>query len=136
MNRLFWHIVVGILGVFLGTRFVPGVNLEFIPGQSSFLGFVFAAEWQILVLVGGVLGVVNFFIKPILKIVTLPLRVLTFGLFGLVINMLMIWLVDIFFLEFTIQGVVPLFWLTLVVWALSFLFGLYSSHRRTTMVEE
>ena len=120
----------------MGTRFVPGVNLEFIPGQSSFLGFVFAAEWQILVLVGGVLGVVNFFIKPILKIVTLPLRVLTFGLFGLVINMLMIWLVDIFFLEFTIQGVVPLFWLTLVVWALSFLFGLYSSHRRTTMVEE
>ena len=136
MDRLFWHIVVGILGVFLGVQFVPGVSLNFIPGESSFLGIVFTAEWQIFVLVGAVLGLVNFFIKPVLKIVTLPLRILTFGLFGLVINMLMIWLVDIFFLEFTIQGIIPLFWLTLVVWALSFLFGLYSSRRRTMIAEE
>jgi len=130
MGRLFWHIVVGILGVFLGTRFVPGVSLEFFPGESSFLGFDFTATWQIFVLVGGVLGVVNFFIKPIVRIVTLPLRILTFGLFSLVINMLMIWLVDLLFLEFVVEGVVALFWLTLVVWVLSFLFGLYFSRKR------
>ncbi len=130
MDRLFWHIVVGILGVFLGVRFVPGVSLELFPGESSFLGFEFTATWQIFVLVGGALGVVNFFIKPIVRIVTLPLRILTFGLFSLVINMLMIWLVDLLFLEFVVDGVVALFWLTLVIWVLSFLFGLYSSRRR------
>jgi putative membrane protein len=129
MDRLFWHIVVGILGVFLGVRFVSGVSLELMPGESSFLGFEFTAAWQIFVLVGGVLGVVNFFIKPIVRIVTLPLRILTFGLFSLVINMLMIWLVDLLFLEFVVEGVVALFWLTLIIWALSFFFGLYSSRK-------
>jgi len=114
----------------LGVRFVPGVSLELFPGESSFLGFEFTATWQIFVLVGGALGVVNFFIKPIVRIVTLPLRILTFGLFSLVINMLMIWLVDLLFLEFVVDGVVALFWLTLVIWVLSFLFGLYSSRRR------
>lgn len=130
MDRLFWHIVVGILGIFLGTRFVPGVSLELIPGESSFLGIEFTATWQILVLVGAILGLVNFFIKPLVKIVTLPLRILTFGLFGIVVNMLMIWLVDIFFLELTIQGIVALFWLTVIVWILSWFLGLYTQRKR------
>jgi len=73
---------------------------------------------------------VNSFIKPILKIITLPLRILTFGLFGLIINMLMIWLVDIFFPELIIAGLIPLFWLTFIVWILSFLLGLSTTGRK------
>ena len=135
MERLFWQIIAGILGIFLATKFVPGVSLEIIPGQSQFFGIEFTAPWQVLVLVGGVLGLVNFFIKPILKIITLPLRVLTFGLFSLVMNMLMVWMVDILFPELTILGLIPLFWTTIIVWVLCFLLGLYTP-RKKVVVEE
>jgi len=34
--KLLWHIIAGILGIFLATKFVPGVSLEIIPGKSIF----------------------------------------------------------------------------------------------------
>jgi putative membrane protein len=136
MERLFWQIVVGILGIYLGINFVPGVSVEIPPEGIIFLGIKLTAQWQVIVLIGIVLGLVNFFIKPIFKIVTLPLRILTFGLFGFIINMLMIWLVDIFFPELVIEGIIPLFWLTIVVWVLSFLLGLGSRKTREMILEE
>lgn len=120
MNSLILQIIAGILGIFLATKFVPGVSLEVIPGQSSLFGIDFTASWQILLLAGSVLGLINFFIKPVLKMITLPLRILTFGLFSLVINMLMVWLVDIIFPELIIPGIIPLFWTSLIVWGLAF----------------
>jgi len=136
MERLFWQIIVGILGIYLGINFVPGVSVEIPPEGIIFLGMKLTAQWQVIVLIGIVLGLVNFFIKPIFKIVTLPLRILTFGLFGFVINMLMIWLVDIFFPELVISGIVPLFWLTIIVWVLSFLLGLTGKKTREMILEE
>jgi len=135
MDRLFFQIIAGILGIFLATKFVPGVSLQILPGQSSLFGIEFTAAWQILVLVGGVLGLINFFLKPVLKIITLPLRILTFGLFSLVINMLMVWVVDILFLELVISGIIPLFWTTVIIWLISLLLGLYQPKRRVLMEE-
>jgi len=136
MERLFWQIVVGILGIYLGINFVPGVSVEIPPEGIIFLGIKLTAQWQVIVLIGIILGLVNFFIKPIFKIVTLPLRILTFGLFGFIINMLMIWLVDIFFPELVIAGIIPLFWLTIIVWVLSFLLGFGSRKTREMILEE
>jgi len=136
MNRLILQIIAGILGIFLATKFVPGVSLEIIPGVSSFFGIDFTKNWQVLILVGVVLGSVNFFIKPVLKIITLPLRILTFGLFSLVLNMLMVWVVDIFFLEFEIAGLIPLFWTTIIIWVLSLFLGLYRPRERVIIKEE
>jgi len=120
MNRLILQIIAGILGIFLGIRFVPGVSLE--------TGFT--ASWQYLLLIGSVLGLINFFLKPILKMITLPLRMLTFGLFGLVINMAMVWIVDILFPELIISGIVPLFLITLIIWGVSLILGLYKPGRK------
>jgi putative membrane protein len=135
MNSLILQIIAGILGIFLATKFVPGVSLEIIPGQSSLFGIEFTASWQILLLVGFVLGLINFFIKPVLKMITLPLRILTFGLFSLVINMLIIWTVDILFPELIISGIIPLFWTTVIIWGVSLLLGLYQPRRRVVVEE-
>jgi len=124
-NRLILQIIAGILGIFLATQFVPGVGLEIIPGQSEFFGIGLTEKWQILCLVGLVLGLINFFIKPILKAITLPLRILTFGLFSLIINIFLIWIVDVVFLELEILGVLSLFWTTIIIWGISFFLGLY-----------
>lgn len=135
MNSLILQIIAGILGIFLATKFVPGVSLGVIPGQSSLFGIEFTASWQILLLIGSALGLINFFIKPVLKMITLPLRILTFGLFSLVINMVMVWTVDILFPELVIQGIIPLFWLSIIIWGVSLLLGLYQPRRRVVVEE-
>ena len=111
--------IAGILGIFLAVKFISGVSLMVVPGKSSFFGIELTSVWEILILVGAVLGLVNFFIKPILKFITTPIRIITFGIATLLINIFLIWLVDIFFPEFIINGLVPLFWTSLIIWAVN-----------------
>ena len=56
------------------------------------------------------LGLVNTFIKPIVKLLTLPINLLTFGLFGLVVNALMLWLVSSLVPGFIVSGFGAAFW--------------------------
>ena len=123
VQKLFWHIVGGILGIFLAVKFVLGVSLKVLP-DSSFFGIILTQFWQILFLVGGILGLINFFIKPVLDKITWPLKILTLGLFSLILNMVIIKFLDILFLEFKILGLIPLFWATVIVWLINFLLGL------------
>ncbi len=51
-----------------------------------------------------VLGIVNAILRPVLIILTIPLTVLTLGLFLLVINGLMLWLVAAFVKGFHVNG--------------------------------
>ena len=121
MNRLILQIIACILGLWLATKFVSGVQ--------------FTGEIQYLLLAGGVLGLINFFIKPVLKIITLPLRILTFGLFSLIINVLMVWIVDVVFVELVIRGIVSLFLTTIIILVLSFFLGLYNPKNKTKTEE-
>jgi len=121
MFNLIWNLIGGVLSIYLAVRFIPGVE--------------FTGDIKYLVFAGIFLGLINFFIKPILKIITLPLRILTLGLISLIINMLIIWAVDIFFPELDIKGIVPLFWTTLLVWGVGFLLGL-SKPKKKVIYEE
>ncbi len=123
MKGILLQIIAGILGVFLAVSFLSGVSLRIIPGKSSFLGVPLASNWQILILAGGTLGLFNFFLRPVLRFIAFPLRVLTLGLFGFVINMFLVWLVAVLFQEFEIQGLLPLFGTTIIVWLTSTVFG-------------
>jgi putative membrane protein len=124
MVNLFWQIVVSILGIFLATKFVPGVSLKVIPGGSVYFGVTFTQDWQMLIFVGIVLGLVNFFIKPILNLITLPLRILSLGFFSLILNMAIIFFLDVIFPELKIVGLSALFFTTLIIWVLSLFFNL------------
>jgi len=61
-----------------------------------------------------VLGLVNAVIRPILIILTLPINILTLGLFTLLINGLMFWFVSSFVKGFEIPGFWTAFWAALV----------------------
>lgn len=124
MERLFWHIVAGILAIFLVIRVVPGVTLEVISGKSIYFGIEFDQQWKLIILVGSILGLINFFVKPILNALTIPLKILTFGLFSLILNMGLIWFLEIVFEEFEISGITPLFFSTIIVWLVTFFLGL------------
>lgn len=111
MKRLISQILAGILGLYLAIQFIPDVE--------------FTGPWQILILAGLVLGLINFFIKPVLKIVTLPLRIFTFGLFSLIINMGMIWIVARIFPQLEISTILSLFLTSMIVWGLNLIFPLF-----------
>jgi len=114
------HISAGILGLWLAILFIPGVSVKILP-DSSFFGIPLSTSWHVIVLLGIVIGLLNIFLKPILKTITLPLRIVTLGFFSLVINMALIWAVDLIFQELTIIWFMPLLWATLIIWALSIL---------------
>ena len=78
---------------------------------SYLLPGVHTVNFGYALLVAVVLSIVNAIIKPILIIFTIPITILTLGLFLLVINALLILLVDAITPGFTVDG----FW-----WALAF----------------
>jgi putative membrane protein len=89
-------LLVTVLAVVVGAYILPGVKVD---------GLMTA------IVVAVILAVVNAFIKPLVVLLTLPITILTLGLFMLVINVLMLWLVDYLVPGFTIDG----FW-----WAVLF----------------
>jgi len=113
MKRFIFQILAGILGLWLAIRFLKGIE--------------FAGSWQILILAGFILGLINFFLKPILKLITLPLRILTFGLFTFLINIGIIFVVDLIFPQLKILGILNLFLTSLIIWGLNFLFSILFS---------
>jgi len=124
-NKLISQIIASALGIFLAVHFVSGVNLSIVPGQSEIFGIPITETWQMFLVVGLILGLLNLFVKPILGLITLPLKILTLGFFSLVINMAMIWIVDVVFLELVINGLTSLFWTTMIVWGINLFMKTY-----------
>src|SRR3989344_1697940 len=118
MTKLIYQIVSAMLGLWLATMFIPGVFVS-VYSDSNFFGFKLTALWQVYLLLGVILGLLNFFVKPILDVITLPLRIITLGLFGFAINMGLIWLIDIFFEELNTPLLYPLLWTTLIIFVIN-----------------
>ncbi len=53
---------------------------------SSILGGIIISSWQTLIVSAIILSLINIYLKPIIKIITLPVNFLTLGLFTLFIN--------------------------------------------------
>ncbi len=64
-------------------------------------------------------GVLNTILKPLLRLVTLPLAVITLGLAWFAVSMLMLKITDWLVSGFAIHGVATLFWATIVAWAVN-----------------
>ncbi len=121
MKRIIFQIIAGILGIWLSAYFISGVRIDIIPDYSGLFEIELNYAWQIIILIGAVIGIINSFLKPILKFITTPIRILTFGLGSILLNMFLIWIVDVLFLELVIEGLIPLFWTTIFIWASSFI---------------
>ncbi len=82
-------LVVSAVAVLIAAYVIPGVTVN---------GFFTA------VVVAVILGLVNMFIRPIISLLTLPLNILTLGLFSFVITALMIMLTGAIVPGFTVSG--------------------------------
>jgi putative membrane protein len=84
------NLIISGLSIFIAAQFLTGVHVT---------SFVTA------LIVAAVLTVVNVFIKPIVLILTLPINIMTLGLFTLVINGLMVLLASRLVSGFTVDNV-------------------------------
>jgi len=75
-------------------------------------------------ILAAVLAFVNAFIRPVLLVLTLPINILTLGLFTLVINGLLFWFVSTFIKGFFVTDFWAAFWAALVYTAVSVLINL------------
>jgi len=98
--------ILNALALLLVTRVVPGVTVD-----SFYSALVIAL----------VLGVVNALVRPILIFLTLPINVLTLGLFTFVINGLLFWFVSTIVKGFEVSGFAAAFWGALTLWAASWI---------------
>ena len=119
MKSLLSHLVSAGVGLWLSSMLVPGVVVRVLE-DSTFFGIPLTADWMVILVLGVVLGLLNFSLKPILAAITLPLRILTLGLFSLIINMGLIWIADAMFDELTIPLILPLLYTSLIIWGIHF----------------
>jgi len=87
--KLFVRLLVNALAVAITAYLLPHVTID-----SFFTAVVVAV----------VLAVINTFLKPIVKVLTLPITLLTLGLFQVVINGAFIWYASQFIDGFTVVG--------------------------------
>ena len=87
--------IVTALATAFAIWLIPGIDLVGsvpVEGVNLSVGMVSLERILALLLFGFVLSLVNILVKPILKVLSLPITVLTLGLFYLVINIAMIYL--------------------------------------------
>ncbi len=66
-----------------------------------------------------VIGLLNALIRPVLILLTLPVSIITLGLFTFVINALLIWFTSSIVKGFTVDGFWPALMAALILWAVS-----------------
>lgn len=108
MIRFVLQALASAVGFWIASKIVPGVHVD----------------TTVALIEGGLLlGVMNAIVRPILTILTLPITILTLGLFLLVVNAITLWLVTLFIHAIHIHGLVSLILtvivLGLVSWAAS-----------------
>jgi len=113
------RILINALAIFFAAAIVPGVEIS---GPLAALG------------AGLVFGLVNAVVRPVLVIFTLPLTLLTLGLFLLVLNGFCFWLTSALVKGFEVHGFWPALFGALLVSVVSWLLTAFLSDRGKVVV--
>jgi len=122
------RLLINAAALWVATRLVPGISFD--------------GDWRLLFVVALLFGILNVLVRPILKLLTLPILIVTLGLFIFVLNAVMLWLTgaisDAFNLGFHVEGFLAAFVGALVVTAVSFVLSLFvgSEERRAARRRE
>lgn len=118
MRKLLLRWLINALALFAAAVVVKGIGVE----EARWAG------WVVFAIAAVIFGLVNALIRPLLKLLTCPLILLTLGLFTLVINAFMLWLTGVISqsldLGFYVDGFWSAFWGGLVVGIVSVVLNL------------
>lgn len=104
---------------------------------SKIVGGIFLDGWQSTLIVALILGLLNSFLKPLLVMGTLPMMLLSLGLFLIVINTVLLaltaWIAGKFdSIHFAIDGFWAAFWGAVIISVVSFLLGRVINEKRVS----
>ncbi|MGC8634124.1 MAG: phage holin family protein [Candidatus Limnocylindrales bacterium] len=88
MGPLAVRVVINAIAFWVAVRIVPNVTF---PAAQTFP----AGDWWKLLVIALIFGLINAYLKPLLELLSLPARILTLGLFGLVINAVLLLLLAV-----------------------------------------
>jgi len=89
MTELLTKWLIAALSILLAAYLIPGISVE---------------SFYVALIVAVLLAVVNLIFKPILVVLTLPVNIITLGLFTFVINALLFWFVETIVKGFYVDG--------------------------------
>ena len=105
-RRLLQTWAFNIAAIFVASVFIDGID--------------YASDFWILLLAGLVFGLINLLVKPIVKLLALPVIVLTLGIALFFINLLMLYITAWAVPGFTISSFRDAIWATIIIWAVNF----------------
>lgn len=133
MSDLIVKVLVNAVGVFAAIKIVPQITFDF------------GDDWWKLIAVAVILALVNSYLKPVLKILSFPITLMTVGLFAFILNAVLLLLVSFVSaqlgLGFTIGGFPPDFTSdsfvgallgSIVISVVATLLGMVNSGRKVT----
>lgn len=101
IGKFILQILANALAIAIASYFI--VQISFSGGIKDYL------------IVGGILALANLIIRPILRLVSAPLIFISFGLFLIVVNAVILFGVDYFVEELTITGFWGYVWATIII---------------------
>jgi putative membrane protein len=119
------HMLRWLLLSWLANVVALGVTTWILSGVTND-GSTWTLIWAALVF-----GILNTILKPILKFLTFPLALFTFGIAWFFVSMLMLWLTDLIIGDFDISGFWNYVWATIIVWAVNLVVDLLLRDRGT-----
>ena len=97
------------------------INALIIIGIAYLVPGISVSSFYTAMLVAIILGVINAIIRPVIILLTLPVNILSLGLFTLIINALLFWFTSTIVKGFQVEGFLPAFWGAFILWLVSWL---------------
>jgi len=95
MKNILIRLVVNSAALLVAVNIISGINIP---------------TWGVLIATAIVIGLLNAVLKPVLILLTLPINILTLGIFTLFINAFLFYLTSKIIIEFTVGGFWDAFW--------------------------
>ncbi len=86
------HFLATVLALFVASYFVPGISVD---------------SFYTACIVAVLLGIINLLVRPVLMVLTLPITIVTMGLFIFILNAALFWFVGTFVEGFVVLGFIP-----------------------------
>lgn len=86
-------------------------------------GFIISGSIEHYLIAGTILALLNMLVRPVLKVISFPIILLTLGLFTFVINALMLWALDYLLGFVSIESLLALVWATIIVGIVNLFFS-------------
>src|SRR5436190_16518918 len=107
LRRLLFSWIINVVALYAAEKLVDGIS--------------FTGDFGILVLTGLVFAFVNLLLKPAVKLLALPLIVITLGIALFFINILMLYITDWIVSGFKITHFGAAVWATIVIWGVNWI---------------